>query len=493
MDVQQKSTTRRAVRQFRADPPPELPHFQQAMRTFFDDFAAIRERWRPRGYHSLVDRYYRYYIPRGARVLEIGSGTGDLLAALEPSIGVGVDLSPEMTDHARRKHTGTNLRFVTQTAEELDLDEEPFDYIILSDTLSYLNDILAALRSLRRYCHARTRIVCNFYSRLWEPLLGMLERVGLKYPQPLTNWVSPEDVRNLLQLAGFEVVSHERRILLPARVPLLAPLLNRVVAAIPGFRSLCLTNWMVARLPKALPADLGVSVVCACRNESGNIAEIVRRFPAFQGPAELIFVEGNSTDNTFERCREVAAENPQCDISVYRQTGKGKGDAVRMGFAKAKYDIVMILDADMTVAPEDLPGFVDVLLAGKCEFVNGSRLVYPMQNRAMRFLNLVGNRFFAKAFSFLLGQPIKDTLCGTKVLLKSDYDRLVAGRGYFGDFDPFGDFDLIFGAAKLGLRIADYPVRYRARVFGETQISRFRHGLMLLRMCGVALWKLRLL
>ena len=492
MDVQQTPVTRRAVRRFWSDPPPELPQFQQAMRAFFDHFATIRHNWRPRGYHGLLEHYFRYHIPAGARVLEIGSGTGDLLAALAPSRGVGVDLSPEMTRVAHERHPDANLHFVTQAVEQLDLDEEPFDYIVLSDALSYFNDILAALKALRRYCHARTRIVCNFYSRAWQPLLGLLELVRLKYPQPLTNWLTPEDVRNLLQLAGFEVVSHDRRILCPARIPIVGPLLNRFLAMLPGFRSLCLTNWMVARLPKALPQDLGVSVICACRNESGNIAEIVRRFPKFKGPAELIFVEGNSHDNTYERCCEVAAENPGVDISVYRQTGKGKGDAVRLGFAQAKYDIVMILDADMTVAPEDLPGFVEALLDGKSEFVNGSRLVYPMQNSAMRFLNLLGNRFFAKAFSFLLGQPIKDTLCGTKVLLKSDYERLVAGRAYFGDFDPFGDFDLVFGAAKLGLHITDYPIRYRARTFGETQISRFRHGWMLLQMCGVALCKLRM-
>jgi len=492
MDVHQTPVSRRLLRRFWSDPPPELSPFQEAMRAFFDRFAPIRHLWRSRGYHDLVMNYYRYHVPPGASVLEIGCGTGELLAALEPSRGVGIDLSPRMTEEARKKHPRENLRFLCQAGEQLDLDEEPFDYIILSDTLSFANDVLALFRALRPYCHARTRIICNFYSRLWQPLLGLLEILRLKYPQPLTNWLTPEDVKNLLQLAGFEVVSHDRRILCPARIPWVGPLLNRVLAAIPGLRWMCLTNWIVARQPKPLPAELGVSVVCACRNESGNIAEIVRRFPKFQGPAELIFVEGNSQDDTYEVCCRAAEQNPHLDISVYRQTGKGKGDAVRLGFSKAKYEVVLILDADMTVAPEDLPGFVEVLLEGKSEFVNGSRLVYPMQNRAMRFLNLLGNRFFAMAFSFLLGQPIKDTLCGTKVLLRSDYERLVAGRSYFGEFDPFGDFDLLFGAAKLGLRITDYPIRYRARTFGETQISRFRHGLMLLRMCGVALWKLRM-
>jgi SAM-dependent methyltransferase len=493
MQVEPARAMNSVAKEFRNAPPPDPSQYQQAMREFFDRFAPLRDQWRPRGYHGLVTRYYQYYVPKGSRVLEIGSGTGDLLAALEPSRGVGVDVSPEMTRIAREKHNQPHLDFVSQAVEDLSLDEEPFDYIILSDTLTFLSDILDGFRALRPYCHGRTRIICNYHSRLWQPILRLLEIFRLKYPQPLTNWVTVEDVNNLLSLAGFEVITHETRILLPARIPLVGTLLNRCLAVLPFFRSFCLTNWTVARLPRALTSDLGVSVVCPCRNEEGNIAEIVRRLPRFEGPSELIFVEGHSKDNTLERCREIAAANPDRDISVYQQTGKGKGDAVRLGFSKAKHDVLMILDADMTVAPEDLPGFVNVLLEGYTEFVNGSRLVYPMESQAMRFLNLVANKFFAMTFSFLLGQPIKDTLCGTKVLLKTDYERLVAQRAYFGDFDPFGDFDLIFGAAKLSLLISDYPVRYRARTFGTTQISRFRHGLLLLRMSGVALWRLKML
>jgi glycosyltransferase involved in cell wall biosynthesis len=283
----------------------------------------------------------------------------------------------------------------------------------------------------------------------------------------------------------------DSRILCPARIPIVAEFLNRFVAPTFGFRWMCLTNWVVARLPLPLPAESSVSVICPCRNESGNIPEIVRRFPRFGGPAELVFVEGNSRDNTLAECHRVAAENPQVNVRVFQQVGRGKGDAVRLGFAEARHDVLLILDADLTVPPEELPGFVNALTQGHAEFVNGSRLVYPLENEAMRFLNLVANKCFALGFSWLLGQPIKDTLCGTKVLLKRDYEQIASQRSYFGDFDPFGDFDLIFGAAKLGLKLRDYPVHYRARTFGETQISRFRHGWMLLKMYVVALFKLK--
>jgi len=233
-------------------------------------------------------------------------------------------------------------------------------------------------------------------------------------------------------------------------------------------------------------------VICPCRNEAGNIAQIVERLPRLGSHTELILVEGNSKDDTYSACLQAKAAHPEMDITVLQQTGKGKKDAVWLGFARAKGDILMILDADISVAPEDLSAFYEALANGSAEFVNGSRLVYPMEDKAMRFLNLLGNKFFSLAFSYLIGQHVKDTLCGTKVLLRRDYERLERARAYFGDFDPFGDFDLLFGAAKLGLKIVDLPVRYHERVYGETQISRFKHGWMLLKMCGVGLVRLKM-
>jgi glycosyltransferase involved in cell wall biosynthesis len=177
---------------------------------------------------------------------------------------------------------------------------------------------------------------------------------------------------------------------------------------------------------------------------------------------------------------------------IHQDDGTGKGDAVRKGFAAATGDVLFILDADLTVPPEDLPKFYAAIAEDRGEFINGTRLVYPMEQEAMRFLNMLGNRFFSVAFTYLLGRPIKDTLCGTKVLRKSHYDRIAAGREYFGDFDPFGDFDLLFGAAKTGMKLIEVPVRYRARTYGDTKISRFRHGLLLLRMTALAFRKFKL-
>jgi glycosyltransferase involved in cell wall biosynthesis len=201
---------------------------------------------------------------------------------------------------------------------------------------------------------------------------------------------------------------------------------------------------------------------------------------------ELIFVEGHSRDDTYATIERAIREHPERRCKLLRQTGKGKGDAVRLGFEAASGDVLMILDADLTVPPESLPRFHDALASGRGEFVNGVRLVYPMDDRAMRFLNLVANRAFSVVFTWLLGQPIKDTLCGTKVLSRENYRRIAANRSYFGEFDPFGDFDLIFGAARQTLKMVDLPIRYRERTYGTTNIQRFRHGLLLARMVAFA-------
>ena len=458
----------------------------------FDRHAVRQDARRANAYEALLARYHAYFVPPGARVLEVGCGSGDLLAALAPGDGVGVDPSPEMIRRARERHAAPGLHFMQAFIEDVELEGATFDYIILSDVVGTLFDILETLRGLRRFCHSRTRIVCNIHSRLWQPLLNVAQAFGQHDPFPGLSWVTREDLVNLLVLAGFEITALDSRIVCPGRLPVLEPFLNRVLAPFVPFRWLCLTNWVVARLPVPLPAAAGVSVVCACRNEAGNIPALVERFPDFGCAAELILVEGGSRDDTFGACGRAIADNPGLDISLLRQAGRGKGDAVRAGFAAARHDILVILDADMTVRPEALPAFVDVLRSGQAEFVNGSRLVYPMEGRAMRFLNLLGNKFFSVAFTWLLGQPVKDTLCGTKVLLRSDYEKLAARRAYFGDFDPFGDFDLLFGASRLGLRILDLPIRYRDRTYGTTNISRFRHGLILIRMSTLALLKLKM-
>jgi SAM-dependent methyltransferase len=460
---------------------------------YLDVQAAESDRWKAKNryYYESIERIVRFHVPPGASVLEIGCGTGDLLHALAPRRGVGVDLSPKMVAIARAKYP--DLTFLAGDAEALPLSGN-FDYVILSDLIGYLGDVQRAFEELLKICHSRTRVIITYYNYLWEPLLRLGEQLGMKRPQPDQNWLTLGDIQNLLSLANFQTIQKGYKLLLPVRIPLISGLCNRVLSNLPLLRKLSLVELIIARpAPLPVPEDsLSCSVIVPARNERGNIEGAVARTPKMGRHTELIFVEGNSSDGTDGEIERVIAANPGRDIKLVRQgNGAGKGDAVRKGFAAATGDVLMILDADLTMPPEDLPKFLRALASGRGEFINGSRLVYPMEKQAMRFLNTLGNKFFSLAFTWLLDQPFKDTLCGTKILYRKDYERIAEGRSYFGEFDPFGDFDLIFGAAKLDLKIVEVPIRYRERTYGTTQISRFRHGWLLLRMCLFALRRIK--
>ncbi|MEI8120587.1 MAG: glycosyltransferase [bacterium] len=444
-----------------------------------------------RSYRGMVATLCTHSVPRGQSVLELGCGTGDLLNRLEPSRGVGVDFSSNMIELARARHPG--LRFMCADAHHFEISET-FDYVILSDLVNDLWDVQEVLERLRPCCHSGTRVILNFYSRLWQGPLTLARTTKIARPLLPQNWLTVQDIAGLLVLSGFEAITHRREILLPFRIPLLTGFCNRFLVRLWPFSHLALTNVVVARPVYAVESAAQkprVTVLVPARNEAGNIAAIFQRVPEMGSGTELVFVEGHSSDNTYEAIERGIRENPTRQAVLLKQTGKGKGDAVRCGFAQATGDILMILDADLTVPPEILPRFYEALVSGRGEFINGVRLVYPMEDRAMQFFNLIANKAFGTLFTWLLGQPVKDTLCGTKVLWRRDYERIVENRVYFGDFDPFGDFDLLFGAARLNRKIIDIPVRYRERTYGTTNIQRWRHGVLLLRMVMVAARKMK--
>jgi len=472
---------------------PAKNRYQSERKAHWDSVACWLEKHSGLGgaYHRRLMEVYRYLVPKGGKVIEIGCGRGDLLASLEPADGLGVDLSPEMVAQARQRHP--DLRFMEADVHTLSL-EEKFDTIILSDLLNELWDVQQTLEQLRPLCHSGTRLICNYYSRLWELPLNLARALGLAAPQLYQNWLTPDDINGLLKLSGFETIRTWNEVLFPFGIPLLAPFFNRFLARIWPFNNLALSNFTLAR-PVSSVAETSaspvVTVVVPARNEAGNIRSIMERVPEMGSGTELVFVEGNSSDDTYDAIERLVPEFPNRRIVLMRQDGKGKGDAVRKGFAAAAGEVLMILDADLTVPPEDLPRFYRALMEDKGDFINGVRLVYPMEKDAMRFFNFLGNKFFSFVFSWLLGQPVKDTLCGTKVLWKKDYDRIAANRSYFGDFDPFGDFDLIFGASHLNFKIIDLPIRYRERTYGTTNIQRWRHGWLLLQMVAFAMRRIK--
>jgi SAM-dependent methyltransferase len=443
-------------------------------------------------YWNSVTRYCNYFIPVNHRVLEIGCATGELLAGLDATDKTGIDFSPGMVALARKQFP--DIKFEIMQAEGLHL-KGPYDTIIMSNLVGVLPDLETALEQLNKIVHPGSRIIITSYNRLWEPLIRMAEWLRIKHKTPVQNWLSRQDLENILYLKGFETYRTSHSMLIPYRIPVVSWFLNRILSRLPFFNLFCLNNYLFAR-PEAgcgpSPEEYSTSIVIPARNEAGNIEKAIQRIPSFGKHVEIIFVEGNSTDDTMNKIMEMHQKYKNShDIKVIRQPGKGKGDAVRAGFDIATGDILLILDADLTVPPEELPRFYNALRDRRGELINGVRLVYPMEKNAMRPLNTLGNHFFSLLFSWLLERPVKDTLCGTKVMFRNDYEKLVKNRSFFGDFDPFGDFDLLFGAHKLNLKIIDLPVHYMERKYGNTNINRFRHGFILLKMSAFAAYKIK--
>lgn len=461
-------------------------------KTYFNSIAQKRKKRAVSSYYwNEISNYCKYFSHEDSSVLEVGCGSGDLLATIEGSRKVGIDFSEEYIAWAKEKHQGKNMEFLLMDANEIKLNEK-FDLIIISNLIGFVDDIQNVFEQVKKVSHPNTKVIVQYYNSLWEPIIKFAELIGLKKKTPLQNWLNSRDINNLLFISGFDVYRNTKRLIFPLWLPILSFILNRYLAKFPIFRFFSLNLYSFAKpLPENNEAEYttkySTTVVIPARNESGNIENAITRLPKFGKHVEIIFIEGNSTDDTWEKIQEIQKKySATHDIKIGQQKGKGKADAVREGYKIATGDILMILDADLTVPPEDIPKFYNAIASSKGDFINGTRLVYPMDKEAMRFLNYLGNHFFSWAFTWLLEQRFKDTLCGTKVMFRTDYIKLTKNRKYFGEFDPFGDFDLLFGAHKLNLKIVEVPIRYRERTYGTTNISRFKHGVILLRMCAFA-------
>jgi SAM-dependent methyltransferase len=473
--------------------PEALDSQNERNRQHQSRIASTRATWirKNKYYYDCLKRILRHIVEPGKRILNIRSGTGLLLDALEPAQGVGVEISREMIEVARAAYP--RFTYHQSFSEEFE-SKEKFDYILLCD-VGDIADIQKTFLRLHSACERHTRIVIYSYNDLWEPLIALAQKLHLKVPQTEQNWLSESDLIGMLNLSGFEWLKTYRTALCPKYIPLLSALLNKAVAKLPFLGRLCMIEVLVAR-PKPKPVDVSsvsVSVIVPCKNERGNIQSAVTRTPELGGATELIFCDDQSTDGTSDEIRRLQRLYPERNIRLVEGPGICKSKNVWTGFEAATGDIVLILDADLTVMPEELPYFIGAITSGACEFVNGSRLVYPVPKAAMKGANLIGNKLFSAVFSYLLGQRIKDTLCGTKVLWRSDWERIRPMIGTWGTMDRWGDYELLFGASKLNLRILDQPVHYQERVYGVTKMTKvFRNGLVMLKMCAHGFRKLRM-
>ncbi len=365
--------------------------------------------------------------------------------------------------------------------------------VLLNGNVNHDYDIEGTLRGLKTRLNRRARVLLITYNPYYRRLYRLANALAIRRGEQPCTFLTHTDLENIAGLSGFQVLRVRPCVYFPWRLLGLGTVLNRLMVAIPLLRWSALTAVIVLRPLAEETSRPSLSVVIPARNERGNIADALRRMASLESvELEVIFVEGHSTDGTWEEIRRVVDDyRGRFRVKAFQQSGKGKADAVRLGFSKAEHDLLTILDADLTMPPELLKRFYDAYCSGLADFVNGSRLVYSMEGGAMRFLNYLGNRFFAKALSFVLDVRLGDSLCGTKLLSRDDYLRFGRWRDDFGDFDPFGDFELLFPASVMGLGVVDVPVRYRQRTYGETNISRFRHGAYLLKMTWIGFWRIK--
>lgn len=468
---------------------------KERIKEAYRKLAPERERWisRNRYYYRELARILGNFIEPDGDLLQIGCGTGYVLSLLRTRTRTGVDFCPEMIEAARRLRPG--IEFQEADAENLPDFGKTFDYILLENVVGDLVDVQEAFENLMKCSRDDTQVVIVYYNYLWEPLVKLAEKLGLKAREPIQNWLSAADIENLLSLAGFETVKKDNFFLFPKFLPGFSFLVNRILGRLPLLNRLCLLNLLVAR-PRGETRpekDFSCSVIVPCKDEAGNIEDIFIRVPKMGEETEIVFVDDRSTDGTGDVVRAMMEKYPGKKAVLVEGPGEGKFEAVKAGFDRATGDILMILDADATVMPEELPRFFRALTRGQGGFINGCRLVYDMDEQAMRLLNILGNKLFSLVFSYLLSRRVKDTLCGTKAFSHRDYLRMRRYFGHFGESDRWGDFNLLFAACRLNLTITELPVHYTERVKGETKMKRrFSHGWLMLRMCGQGFRRLKL-
>lgn len=450
---------------------------KQVVAEHFNEIAQNYDYWKNKNvyYYKSIKAFVNNIVPDGATVLEVGCGTGEVLASTYPKHGVGIDISSEMTKLATDKFS--NLTFINSPIEDLELDQK-FDYIIMVDVIDHVYDVMDVFKSLYKFCKPTTQIILTTINPWWDPIFMMAEKIGAKMPEGPHNFIEKRNLTKMVELVDFSVSYSGYMLLFPKYIPILSYFANSIGVRTWGLKNFSAVQYMIIQPTVKNENDLklGCSVIIPCYNEEGNIEDGVRRVPEMGAGTEIIVVNDGSSDGTANKVRELQKDIPNLKLVDY-SPNRGKGEAVKAGFDAATNEVIMILDADLTVPPEELPRFFDPLNKGICRFVNGTRLVYPMEQQSMRMLNHLGNKFFGLLMTFLAQQNLTDTLCGTKALFKSDYQRMKWG------LDKWGDFDLLFGAAKLGLKIMEVPVHYKMRISGESKMKTFRHGCQLLKAC----------
>lgn len=433
-------------------------------------------------YHEKISNTYSFLISPNKKILFYGFFDGKELYKLSPSVGVGIEPDKKLYEVLKKRFP--KLKFVNCKFEDYQPSEK-FDYIVLNGVLGKTGDMFKVLKNVQMACRPATKVLIYQYNYLWQWILALAEKMSFKKKEGVQNWLSVSDATTYLEGANFQVTRIFRRTIFPSNFLGLGRILNFITVVLPFFDPLELDQFIVARpephlFPKESPESLTICITV--RNEKGNIEKIVKLIPRICKDQEILFVEGHSTDGTREEILRMIKKYPSKNIRVMGQPGIGQGDATRVGFKAAKGEIIIIYEGDDTSDPRDIEYFYKAMRNGRFEFIEGSRFVYPLDKKAMPIINQFGNIFFAKWFSFFLGQRTTDVLSGIKAILKRDFDVIYDRWGNLGVEDPFGDFELLYGAARMGLKIGGIPIRYYPRTYGQPKTRPFTHGPYLLKM-----------
>lgn len=434
---------------------------------------------RHRYYYTQIQRLLKFLIPPGKSILYFGCYREDVIYSLDASSSVVIN---EEVDERISKNK--SVEFV-HCKYHLYNPQQEYDYIILDTVIGKTENINLLLRNISSACSSHTRIIIHQENYLWRPLLNFAASFGLKKQEKTQNWLSIKDVETYLETAGFESTRVYKKNIFPLKAGFLGPILNHFFSTIPVLDFLKLDQFIVGRFNKPftqLKSSSSLSICLTVKDEEHNIEPIVSSLPVLCENQEILFVEGNSTDNTAKEIERMKMLFPHKNIRLIKQPGKGQGDAIHTGFKEAKGEIIILYEGDGTSEPYDIQYFYEAIEAGRFEFIEGSRFVYPLSHKCMPLANKIGNVVFAKWFSFFLNQRTTDVLSGIKAIRKKDYEKIYNTWGFLGIPDPFGDFELLFGSARYGLKIGEIPIRYKPRVFGESKTSVFKHGWYLLKM-----------
>lgn len=377
----------------------------------------------------------------------------------------------------------TNLKTIVLEKNNLDKNyknlqdlDYKFDLIIITDIFEVSNDIYGFVSNLKNFLNLNGKILLTSINPKWNIILRIFEILGLKKNSYINSYIQPKKISSIFVSLGFENIRNYNKQIFPFRILGIGTILNIFLEIVFSFFNLGIKTYFLYQNIEKHATKLSKTIIVPAKNEEGNLQELVSRIPKFNEYYEIIIACGPSKDNTINKALEIKESKIHENIIVFEQSKNGKANAVWEATDRSSCEVIAILDADISVDPEELVYFFEIIENGYCDFVNGTRLMYPMEDSAMRVINKFGNRSFQLIISKLINVNLSDTLCGTKVFKKESLYSLKKWQESMSIADPFCDFDLIFSNAISGVKISEYPVHYRNRKYGKTNISRFRDG-----------------